>query len=57
METLMNGTVFIEATLLSLLFALWATWIALRGLFRLMPGIKLQAVPTRDAARSEQRAR
>jgi hypothetical protein len=37
METFMNAAMVIEATLLSFLLALWMTWLALRGLFRLMP--------------------
>ena len=34
MESFMNGVVTIEAGLLSLLLALWMTWLALHGLFR-----------------------
>jgi hypothetical protein len=37
MQTFMSGAMVIEGALLSLLLALWMTWLALRGLFRLMP--------------------
>jgi hypothetical protein len=37
METLMNGTIVLEAALISFLLALWMAWMGLRGLFRLMP--------------------
>jgi len=37
METFMNAAMVIEGGLLSFLLALWMTWLALRGLFRLMP--------------------
>jgi hypothetical protein len=37
METYMSGAVAIEGMLLSFLLALWMTWLALSGLFRLMP--------------------
>jgi hypothetical protein len=37
METFMSGAMVIEGALLSFLLALWMTWLALRGLFRLMP--------------------
>ena len=52
MEKILNGTVVIEAVLLSFLVALWLTWSALRGLFRLMPvtarpGAKPEIVPVR----------
>ena len=50
MESFMNGAVLIEATLLSFLFGLWVTWIGLRGLFRLIPGAGLEAVPIRLVA-------
>jgi hypothetical protein len=51
MESFMNGAVLIEATLLSFLLGLWITWVGLRGLFRLMPGTRLEAVPIRLAVR------
>jgi hypothetical protein len=44
MESFMNGAMLIEGALLSFLLALWMTWLALRGLFWLMP------VATRPAA-------
>lgn len=37
MQTLTSTAILAEVTLLSLLLALWMTWMALRGLFRLMP--------------------
>ena len=51
METFMNGAMVVEATLLSILLALWITWLGLRGLFRLMPATRLEAVPIRFVAR------
>ncbi len=51
METFMNAAVLIEIMVMSFLLALWVTWIGLRGLFRLMPGGKLEAVPIRMVAR------
>ena len=50
MESFINGAELIEATLASFLLALWVTWIGLRGLFRLMPGRRLEVVPIRLAA-------
>jgi hypothetical protein len=44
MENFMSGAMVIEGALLSFLLALWMTWLALCGLFRLMP------VATRPAA-------
>ena len=38
METFMSGAIAIEGALLSFLLALCMTWLALDGLFRLMPG-------------------
>ncbi len=37
MDTFMSGAMAVEGALLSFLLALWMTWIALSGLFRLMP--------------------
>ena len=37
METFMGAVMVIEAALLSSLLAVWMTWLALRGLFELMP--------------------
>jgi hypothetical protein len=37
METLMSGAMVVEGALLSFLLALWMAWLALSGLFRLMP--------------------
>ncbi len=56
MESFLSVATVIEAALLSLLLALWMTWLGLSGLFRLMP-IKAQvAGPGRlVAGRSERR--
>ena len=51
METFMDGATVIEATLLSFLLTLWITWLGLRGLFRLMPGTRPDAVSFRLAVR------
>ena len=56
MESFMDGAILIEATLLSFLLALWVTWMGLRGLFRLMPGARLAAVPIRLVERRGARA-
>ena len=56
MENFMNSAVLIEATLLSFLLGLWVTWMGLRGLFRLMPGARLEAVPIGLAERRGARA-
>lgn len=37
METFMSGAMMIEAGLLSILLALWMTWLVLSGLFLMMP--------------------
>jgi len=37
MESLMNGALLIETTLLSFLLALWMTWLGLSGLLRMLP--------------------
>jgi len=37
MELLMNGAMLVEAVLVSFLLALWLTWLAMRGVFCLMP--------------------
>ena len=39
MESFMNGAMVVEAGLLSFLLALWMTWLGLRGIFRLAPGV------------------
>ena len=44
MEALIGGVILIEAMLVSTLLALWITWLALRGLFWLMPGATRTAV-------------
>ena len=50
MESFMDVALLIEAIMLSFLLALWITWLGLRGLFRLMPGVKFDAAPIRIAA-------
>ena len=45
METFMNGVMVIEAGLLSCLLAVWTTWLALRGLFELLPTANRHAQP------------
>jgi hypothetical protein len=50
METFMNAAVVIEAALLSSLLAVWITWLALRGLFELMPATARHARPIRFEA-------
>lgn len=47
METFMSGAMVIEVALLSFLLALWMTWLALRGLFRLMPATSRIVQPIR----------
>jgi hypothetical protein len=37
MQTFMSEAIVLEATLISVLLALWMTWLFLRGLFHLMP--------------------
>jgi hypothetical protein len=49
METWMDGAMLIAATLLSFLMALWITRMSLRGLFRMLPAARLDAVPIRRA--------
>jgi hypothetical protein len=50
METWMSWAILIEAAMLSFLMALWIAWMSLRGLFRMMPATRLQAVPVRSTA-------
>jgi hypothetical protein len=47
METFMSGAMMIEAGLFSILVALWMTWLALRGLFLMMPAKSRAAQPVR----------
>ena len=53
METFMSAVMVIEAGLLSSLLALWMTWLALRGLFELMPTANRQEQPYRLQAGSQ----
>jgi len=50
METWMNGAMVIQAAMLSFLMALWIAWMSLRGLFRMLPATKRNAIPIRSAA-------
>jgi hypothetical protein len=50
MESWMSGAMLIEATMLSVLVALWIAWMSLRGLFRMLPATRLDAVPIRPTA-------
>ncbi len=50
METFMSAVMVIEAGLLSSLLAVWLTWLALRGLFELMPAANRQAQSIRFQA-------
>jgi hypothetical protein len=45
METFMSGAMMIEAGLLSVLLAVWMTWLGLRGLFLMMPAKSRAARP------------
>jgi hypothetical protein len=47
METWMSVAVVIEAAMVSFLIALWIAWISLRGLFRILPAARLNAIPIR----------
>jgi hypothetical protein len=51
MGSFMDVAMLIEATMLSFLLALWITWMGLRGLFRLLPGARVDAAQIRIAAR------
>ena len=53
MESFLNGAVMIEAGLLSVLLALWITWLALRGLFH---GCSMSLQPAMKAAGGTNRA-
>ena len=64
LEPLMNGAMLIEAVLLSFLLALWLTWLAMRGVFCLMPVTvrpaavrKVRQVPPMLSGRDAQRRR
>ena len=50
METLMSVAMLIYATILAFLLALWIAWMSLRGLFRMLPATRLNAVAIRLAA-------
>jgi hypothetical protein len=51
METFMNGAMMVEAAMLSILLALWMTWMCLSGLFRLLP-IRARLAQPCQAARN-----
>jgi hypothetical protein len=48
METFLSEAVVLEAALVSVLLALWMTWLGLRGLLWLMPATGSSA-PSRNA--------
>jgi hypothetical protein len=50
METLISLAMLIYATILAFLLALWFAWMSLRGLFRMFPVTRLNAVPIRAEA-------
>jgi hypothetical protein len=56
METWMSGAMVIEAAMLSFMMALWISWMSLRGLFRLLTGAKLHAIPILAAAQRAPRS-
>ena len=56
METWMDATMLIEATMLSFLVALWIAWMSLRGLFQLMPAKRLESVSVLSVPRQSARA-
>ena len=56
MNTWMNTAMLIEITNISFLIALWMAWMSLRGLFGILPGRRLEAVPIRPMARPSARA-
>ena len=39
MESFMSEAMVVQAGLLSVLLAVWITWLALRGMFWLLPGM------------------
>ena len=39
MESFMSGAMVVQAGLLSVLLAVWITWLGLRGMFWLLPGM------------------
>ena len=44
MESFMSGAMVVQAGLLSVLLAVWITWLGLRGMFWLMPGMSRGSV-------------
>jgi len=56
MESLMNGALLIETTLLSFLLALWMTWLGLSGLLRLLPATSHNAAPVKFVANQRPRS-
>lgn len=45
MDTFMSEAIVLEAVLISVLLALWITWLLMRGLFLLMPATNHIAAP------------
>lgn len=50
MESIMGAAIFIEVAFLSFLLALWAAWLGLNGLFRLLPVTSRNTSPIRFVA-------
>lgn len=47
MDNFMSEAIVLEAVLVSVLLALWITWLLMRGLFLLMPATNHAATPRR----------
>jgi hypothetical protein len=54
METFMSEAIITEGALVSVLLALWMTWLVLRGLFWLMPARTQTVQPVRFVANRRQ---
>jgi hypothetical protein len=57
METFINAAMVIEVAAISVLAALWMTWLGLRSLFNLMLVMAQATIPTRFAADRQQQSR
>jgi len=56
METLVSVAMLIYATILAFLLALWIAWMSLRGLFRMLPVMRLNTGPNRAKPHSSRGA-
>jgi len=56
MENLMSVAMLIYATILAFLLALWIAWMSLRGLFRMLPVMRLNTGPNRAKPHSSRGA-